>query len=392
MKKLISIILCFMLISSIPAFAADDLKFSDVDASTDMGKAILKLANAGVIEGNGDGTFAPDRKVKRSELCKMVNNIWKLTEEDSTSFADVTENDWYFSHVKIAKKAGYIKGFEDGTFRGENNVTREQVCAIIVRVGKVFNLGIDITIADAVSPWAKDYVDTIVGNYLIPLEKDNTFRATEDMTRGELAMALSSFITETKEPEKEDDKKTETPSGTSRPSSGNNSSSGSNDNDDDEDQYYGDGDDDESGNGESGDSEGGNDDEDNGEGTEPEPVFDAEKQNEVIDNLEALLVEFDNISSLPWIVFTEKEIEIVDMIKSTIDKTIADGQKGEWIYVENYVYKTYKTEVESVRAKCDALKETEEFEAFKGKLKELPIYLLEYLSKTMFGVDVQDYL
>ena len=68
-----------MLVLSVPVFAADELKFSDVDSSTAMGKAIYKLANAGIIEGNGDGTFAPSRNVKRAELCKMINNIWKLT-------------------------------------------------------------------------------------------------------------------------------------------------------------------------------------------------------------------------------------------------------------------------------------------------------------------------
>ena len=370
MKKIISIILCFMLIASIPAFAADELKFSDVDSSTAMGKAIYKLANAGIIEGNGDGTFAPDRHVKRAELCKMINNIWKLTEEDATAFSDITEKDWYFSHVKIAKKAGYIKGYEDGTFRGENNVTREQVCAIIVRIGGIVNLGVSVTISDEVSPWAKNDVETIVGNYLIPLEHNNKFRATEDMTRGELAMALSGFVTEIKVPEKEESKPGSS-SGTSRPGSGNTSSSGKDDVDDEEDVYYGDG------------SE---------ENEEPEAVFNEAKQNELVEKLKSLLTEFDTISTLPWITFTEKETEIIDVIKSTVNKTLADAEKGEWIYVEDYVYNAYKTDVEFVRTKCDELEESGEFEAFKGKLKELPIYLLEYLAKTMFGVNVEDYM
>ena len=180
-------------------------------------------------------------------------------------------------------------------------------------------------------------------------------------------MALSGFVTETKEPEKED--KPGSSSGTSRPSSGNSSSSDKND--DDEEQYYGDGSEEED---------------------EPEAVFDEAKQNEVVENLKALLTEFDTVASLPWITFTEKETEIIDVIKSTINQTLNDADNGKWIYVEDYVYSTYKSDVESVRAKSEALKETGEYEAFKGKLKELPIYLLEYLAKTMFGLDVEDYL
>ena len=108
------------------------ISFTDIDPDTDSGKAIMKLANAGIINGNGDGTFAPKRCVTRAELCKMINNIKNFTEEDETGFSDVTTDKWYYSHVKIAKKAGYINGFEDGTFRGDQYVTREQACAILV--------------------------------------------------------------------------------------------------------------------------------------------------------------------------------------------------------------------------------------------------------------------
>ena len=171
MKKIISIILCALLAlpSFAIAFAAEtQVSFSDVDANSMQGKAINILAAAGIVSGNGDGTFAPNRGVSRAELCKMVNNIYGYTQEDETGFSDVTPDKWYYSHVKIAKKAGYINGFEDGTFRGDSPVTREQACAIVVRVAGIYDLGIPVTIADPVSPWAEGYVKTIIANQLIP--------------------------------------------------------------------------------------------------------------------------------------------------------------------------------------------------------------------------------
>ena len=145
MKKILSVLLSMTLILSFQSvYAAESsapIVFTDVDASTQLGRDIYKLVEAGIINGNGDGTFAPHRSVTRAELCKMVNNIWKYTVEDEVGFYDVTPDKWYYSHVRIGKKAGYINGFEDGTFRGDSYVTREQACAIVVRVAKVYDFG-----------------------------------------------------------------------------------------------------------------------------------------------------------------------------------------------------------------------------------------------------------
>ena len=377
MKKFISLLIILtMVVSSVCLCYANsitkDIKYTDVDASTEQGQAIYKLSQNGIVNGNGDGTFAPDRPVKRAELCKMINNIWNYKEEYAFVFSDVSENDWYYSHVKIAKKAGYINGFEDGTFRGETYVTREQACAILVRVAGLYDLGLSVNITDAVSPWAEKYVKTVITNTFASLEEDGKFRATEAMTRGELALLLDDFVKSPTSdiPDKKDGRNENDGSG--------NGTSHSNTNprpDDEEDKYYGDG------------SE-----EDNNGTQQPETlVFDEGKQNEVIENLNALLEEFDIVASLPWITFTEKETEVIDAIKKTINQTLEDAKGGEWIYVEDYVYKNYKEDVDFVRNTCDEMEEAE-YEAFKSKLKELPIYLLEYLSKTMFGINAEDYM
>lgn len=386
MKKFISLLIISAMILSCTCLSfadniAKDINYTDVDTSTEQGKAIQKLSQNGIVNGNGDGTFAPNRPVKRAELCKIINNIWGYKEEDVFVFSDVSENDWYYSHVKIAKKAGYINGFEDGTFRGETYVTREQACAILVRVAGLYDLGLSVNITDAVSPWAEKYVKTVIANTFASLEDGGKFRATEAMTRGELALLLDDFVkSESVDiPDNKEDEKDNTGSG-----NGTSHSKPKPKPDDEENNYYGDGsEEDNNGNGSEGD--------DNNTEQPEAPVFDEEKQNEVIENLNALLEEFDIIASLPWITFTEKETEIVDVIKKTVNKTLEDGKNGEWIYVEDYVYKNYKEDVDFVRNTCEKMEEAE-YEAFKSKLKELPIYLLEYLSKTMFGINAEDYM
>ena len=203
-KKIISTFLVAAMIASsfaVIGFAAENsIKFSDVDANSEMGKAIYKLVNAGIVHGNGDGTFTPNNNVTRAELCKMVNNVFKYTKPAVAGFSDVTEDKWYYNHVLIAKEAGYINGFPDGTFRGDDNVTREQVCAILYRVDNM-NMATDAPVVrDEISEWAIIYVMAILNKGLIPLEEGNTFRATEDMKRGEVALVLAKYIPETSKP------------------------------------------------------------------------------------------------------------------------------------------------------------------------------------------------
>ena len=96
-KKLISsVLVVVMLVSSmaIMGFSAETAKFNDVDANSETGKAIYKLVEAGIVHGNGDGTFTPNNKVTRAELCKMINNVWKLTKPAATGSTDVTYPSW----------------------------------------------------------------------------------------------------------------------------------------------------------------------------------------------------------------------------------------------------------------------------------------------------------
>ena len=198
MKKFFALLIaiCTLVTFCLPTFAAQETNnvFKDVDASTDAGKAIYKLYNAGIVNGNGDGTYTPANPVTRAELCKMVNNIKGFKEIDNTSFSDVTPDKWYYTHVIIGKKAGYINGFPDGTFRGDEYITREQVFAVICRAFGIYDLGITADISDEVSDWARPYANMLLANKLITLEAGNTLRATQNMRRDELSVALAQFV------------------------------------------------------------------------------------------------------------------------------------------------------------------------------------------------------
>lgn len=210
MKRLLAILVLITLILpfTLTFFAhAETVTFKDVDATTTRGAAIYKLVKSGVLVGYPDGTFRPDAEITRAELCKIVNLIFGYTEieENDLGFSDVKTDDWFYQYVLAAKKAGYVKGYEDGTFRPENKITREETATILSRVANVYDLGTTVKISDNVSDWAMPYVQIVLSNFLMPIEEGDTFRATENATRAELCEAFSSFAKEVEQ--KPDDNK-----------------------------------------------------------------------------------------------------------------------------------------------------------------------------------------
>lgn len=169
------------------------VNFSDVDRSTPQGQAIYKLAEAGILLGNGDGSFRPYDPITRAELCKIVNAIFGYTEPAESGFSDMTGDEWFYPYVLVAKKAGYIIGYDDGTFRADDYVSREQACVILCRVAGLYDLGLNFTITDPVAEWAMPYVQMVLGNGLMALEEGNTFRATYNINRSEFSTVYANF-------------------------------------------------------------------------------------------------------------------------------------------------------------------------------------------------------
>ncbi len=369
--------------------AAQEIKFSDVDENTSSGKAIYKLAKAGIVSGHGDGTFKPNDNLTRAELCKMVNLVFGYKESAEDNFPDVDkEKDWFYPYVAVAKKAGYIAGNEDGTFRGNNNLTREETCVIITRVTKLYDLPYVREIKDEVSDWALPYVKKVLANRIMSLETGDVFRATSNITRAELAVVLSRFVSdEVVEPT--------TPTAPTTPTTPSTPSTGGNGN-----STGGKGNGSTGGNGNSSkpskpDTKPDPDPKPDPE-PDPEPVIDEAQQKKAVDDLNALLKQ------LPNIMLPTAQQEIVDEIVKTIEKTLKDAENGTAIYETGYVRKTYKDDIDRVCDMYDALQTLAEQngvekERYQNELQSslysgLDEDLSSELFQMFFGIDIKDYI
>ena len=96
--------------------------------------AISTLTNMGVIDGFQDGNFRPYGKITRAQFAKIAVGFFETTAKEYQGyFTDVAPDAWYTSYIEAAARVGLIQGFEDGTYRPNENITRAQACVIVNR-------------------------------------------------------------------------------------------------------------------------------------------------------------------------------------------------------------------------------------------------------------------
>ncbi len=91
------------------------------------------LLDAGVVQGYTDGSFKPERKITRAELATMLVKEFNITTTSNVEFKDVEKGKWYYPYVERAAAAGLVKGYPDGTFRPNNNVTNAEAITMALR-------------------------------------------------------------------------------------------------------------------------------------------------------------------------------------------------------------------------------------------------------------------
>ena len=123
-------------VSEEPAPSETPKEFTDVKDSHWAYSYINTLTEKKIISGYDDGTFRPDTTVKREEFIKLVAEALELSGTVDTQFSDVPSDAWYTSYVKAAISAGIINGISDTTFGAGMELTRADMALIIARALK----------------------------------------------------------------------------------------------------------------------------------------------------------------------------------------------------------------------------------------------------------------
>ena len=112
--------------------------FNDVSKNEWYSDYIGYLSKYGIIKGYSDNTFRPNDNVSRAEFVAMTvrfNSLFNDVKKGSytVKYTDVATNYWAYSDVAYAKHAGLLNGYADGTFKGDNAITRAEVVTVVNR-------------------------------------------------------------------------------------------------------------------------------------------------------------------------------------------------------------------------------------------------------------------
>lgn len=120
-----------------PAFdesARYPTSYQDVSQGKWYAQAIGFVTLSGVMEGYEDGIFLPERPITRAEFAMLVTRFETPSGSVTANFPDVSADHWAAAAISHAKEQGYLSGYEDGTFRPEQNITRAEAVKIINRL------------------------------------------------------------------------------------------------------------------------------------------------------------------------------------------------------------------------------------------------------------------
>ncbi|MCI8590471.1 MAG: hypothetical protein HFE77_07170 [Clostridiales bacterium] len=216
MKKTTGILLAICMLCGalmmLPVGAAEIGSFTDLDENEWYYPGISYMVQNGLMVGESDTIFAPDKKLTRAMFVAMLSRLSDETPSDETElpFADVLTDEWYYDHIRWAYENKVVAGYTEKEFAPEELVTREQMCLIAVNFAKhmgyeivdqrtgtsVFWKNVFIDEED-ISNWAYDAVYACADAGIVSGTGAGAFEPQGKSTRAEAASLLRRLIRST---------------------------------------------------------------------------------------------------------------------------------------------------------------------------------------------------
>lgn len=181
-----------MIVPSVPAMAAP----SDI-AGHWAESVITQWQSKGLIQGYEDGTFKPGNTITRAEFVTLMNNAKGFWSEGSINFSDVKNGSWFYSAVARAVAAGYVKGYSDGSFKPNNTITRAEAAVMIANTAKLSANeagAYRFTDIGSIPAWARGSVGAVVAAGYMTGYPDGSFDANASISRAEAVSSLNRML------------------------------------------------------------------------------------------------------------------------------------------------------------------------------------------------------
>lgn len=182
------------------SFAPVPLPFTDVAEDVWYEEAVRYAYFHNIMEGTSDTTFVPNKSLTRAEAVQVLYNLeGQPTVSESTTFPDLVY-EWHKPAIAWAEQTGVVDGYEDGTFRPDEPVTRQEFAQMLYNYAayKGYDLSAqgDLSLfpdGDSVQDWALPAMTWANGNELINGHDDGTLEPGGTTTRAQAASILMRF-------------------------------------------------------------------------------------------------------------------------------------------------------------------------------------------------------
>lgn len=172
-------------------------KQSSSGSTVKVGPQLNRDDHVAYIMGYPDGTVQPEGEITRAEACTIFFRLLTDSSRDyyfskTNDYSDVNRGDWFNNAISTLSNAGIVTGYNDGTFRPNQPITRGEMAKIIANFANLSKGG--KTFSDLSGHWSKTYVELAAGNGWIAGYPDGSFRPDQKITRAETVTMINRVL------------------------------------------------------------------------------------------------------------------------------------------------------------------------------------------------------
>ncbi len=172
--------------------------FNDVSKTDWFYDAVNYCVNNDLMNGVGNRSFAPNNTLTRAMVVTVLYRLAGSPEvEEAASYKDVASDAWFADAVAWAEANEIVTGYPDGTFRPNDDITREQIAVILCRYSGGALMGGDLTAypdAGTVSEYAVESLGWAVAMGLIKGDNHGNLNPQNNATRAEFATIIMRYL------------------------------------------------------------------------------------------------------------------------------------------------------------------------------------------------------
>ncbi|RVU54140.1 S-layer homology domain-containing protein [Anaerosphaera multitolerans] len=148
-----------------------------------------EITKTGYLRGYEDGSIRPKANITRGEVAAILARLNKAEATTKTSYTDVKAGSWYEDYINYVSEVGLMEGYEDGSFKPEQNITRGEFTTVVSRYKEL--TGGEAPFKDIVGHWSEESIKSVYTKGWISGYEDGSFKPDKYISRAEVTSIVN---------------------------------------------------------------------------------------------------------------------------------------------------------------------------------------------------------